>query len=81
MWAKNAGHYSLALKLCKEYPSALSADAVAAIGERYLIQLTSEEPTDFALAAKLCPELLGDDVERWDQWVTLFFAMHQVRLQ
>eukprot|EP00750_Incisomonas_marina_P009049 INCI15785.2.p1 GENE.INCI15785.2~~INCI15785.2.p1 ORF type:complete len:1069 (-),score=202.37 INCI15785.2:381-3107(-) len=82
MWAKNAGHYSLALRLCKEYPSALSADAVAAIGERYLVELTSDqlpaEQRNFPLAAKLCPELLGDDVDRWEQWVTLFFAMGQL---
>ena len=65
------------------YPKALSGDAVAAIGERYLIELTSDalppEQQNFPLAAKLCPELLGDDVDRWDQWVTLFFAVGQVR--
>ena len=82
MWAKNAGHYSLALKLCKEYPNALSSDAVAALGEMYLTSLTSdslpESQQDFPLAASLCPELLGDDVDRWDQWVTLFYTTRQV---
>ena len=47
---------------------------------RYLIELTSgpAEQRNFALAAQLCPELLGDDVERWDQWVSIFFAADQL---
>ncbi len=82
MWAKNAGHFSLALKLCKEYPGALSSDAVAVIGEMYLTALTSDQlPPDqqnFPLAASLCPDLLGDDMHRWDQWVMLFILRGQV---
>ena len=82
MWAKKEGHFALALRLCKEYPGALTADAIAVIGELYLTQLTSDqlppEQQDFALAARLCPELLGDDVDRWGQWVTLFFTAGQL---
>lgn len=81
MWAKNAGHFSLALKLCKEYPNALSAGAIAVIGELYLTSLTSPgEKQDFKLAASLCPQLLEDDADRWDKWVTFFWSNHHVRI-